>query len=162
MGANTFVEQGNGENPKQVFNALVEEAQFEYGHGGYTGSIAEKGGDGLKRFASNVDIDDILGGDTLSKWGPTALNFLSPHRLLVQPVGGFFYGVLMDKVRFEISYKCSKWCIENYSHLYTGTELRTIALDMAEWALSDIDYLNSNGLKMDRLYDMAIEEPLTA
>jgi hypothetical protein len=68
----------------------------------------------------------------------------------------------MDKVRFEISYKCSKWCIENYSHLYTGTELRTIALDMAEWALSDIDYLNSNGLKMDRLYDMAIEEPLTA
>ena len=71
MGANTFVEQGNGENPKQVFNALVEEAQFEYGHGGYTGSIAEKGGDGLKRFASNVDIDDILEGDTLSKWGPT-------------------------------------------------------------------------------------------
>ena len=71
MGANTFVEQGNGENPKQVFNALVEQACYEYGHGGYTGSIAEKGGDGLKRFPSDVDIDDILGGDTLSKWGRT-------------------------------------------------------------------------------------------
>lgn len=71
MGANTFVEQGAGESPKQALGTLVEQACYEYGHGGYTGSIAEKGGDGLKRFPSDVDIDDILGGDTLSKWGPT-------------------------------------------------------------------------------------------
>lgn len=71
MGANTFVETGKGRDPSHALNELVVDAQYEYGHGGYTGSIAEKGGDGLKRFPSDVDIDDILGGDTLSKWGPT-------------------------------------------------------------------------------------------
>jgi hypothetical protein len=71
MGSNTFVETAKGNSPMQAFNALVAQAQYEYGYGGYTGSIAEKGGDGLKVFPSGVDIEDILDSDMLSKWGPT-------------------------------------------------------------------------------------------
>ena len=71
MGANTFVETVKDVSAEYAFQKAILSAQFEYGHGGYTGTIAEKGSDGLKRFPSDVDIDDILGGDTLSKWGPT-------------------------------------------------------------------------------------------
>ena len=42
MGAETFYTIEKGKNAKEAFNRAVEEAQYYYGHGGYTGSIAEK------------------------------------------------------------------------------------------------------------------------
>jgi len=42
MGADTFVERGKGKSAKEVFNKLVEQAAYDHGHGGYTGTIAEK------------------------------------------------------------------------------------------------------------------------
>ena len=42
MGANEFMVYGEGANAKTVFNRLVKEAEWECGHGGYTGTIAEK------------------------------------------------------------------------------------------------------------------------
>ena len=42
MGGEIFFTVGIGDNPCQVFDNLVEEARYDYGHSGYTGTIAEK------------------------------------------------------------------------------------------------------------------------
>ncbi len=42
MGATNFHDSGVGKNANEVFHKLGEEARYEYGHGGYTGTIAEK------------------------------------------------------------------------------------------------------------------------
>lgn len=43
MGACTFITTGKGDTPDEAFKRLVMEAEFENGHSGYTGTIAEKG-----------------------------------------------------------------------------------------------------------------------
>jgi hypothetical protein len=42
MGASTYEEMQHGKTAKEAFHRAVERAQYEYGHGGYTGTIAEK------------------------------------------------------------------------------------------------------------------------
>lgn len=42
MGANQFMVTSKGKTITEAFTAAVEDAKFEYGHRGYTGSIAEK------------------------------------------------------------------------------------------------------------------------
>lgn len=42
MGGSTFVVAANGKTAKEAFDAAREEALYEYGHRGYTGTIAEK------------------------------------------------------------------------------------------------------------------------
>ena len=42
MGACDFGVRAKGKTAKEAFNNAVEEAQYESGHGGYTGTIAEK------------------------------------------------------------------------------------------------------------------------
>jgi hypothetical protein len=48
MGACDFYEVAQGKTAREAFQRAVEDAQYESGHGGYTGTIAEKGGDGFK------------------------------------------------------------------------------------------------------------------
>lgn len=43
MGGSEFFTQGEGKTPEAAFNAARDEAAWEHGHGGYTGTIAEKG-----------------------------------------------------------------------------------------------------------------------
>lgn len=42
MGATTFQETGEGKTAQAAFAALVKSARHEHGHGGYSGTIAEK------------------------------------------------------------------------------------------------------------------------
>lgn len=42
MGACSFVTESNGKTAKEAFSMAVSQAQYESGHGGYTGTIAEK------------------------------------------------------------------------------------------------------------------------
>ena len=42
MGATTFVTTAKGTTADDAFRAATEDARYEYGHGGYTGTIAEK------------------------------------------------------------------------------------------------------------------------
>ncbi len=42
MGANTFVTAARGKTATDAFKSAVAKAQFDRGHGGYTGTIAEK------------------------------------------------------------------------------------------------------------------------
>lgn len=42
MGARTFMVSVDGDDLLSAFRAAVDEAQWRHGHGGYTGTIAEK------------------------------------------------------------------------------------------------------------------------
>lgn len=43
MGATTFYTVGYGNDVAHAFELAVSNAQYDHGHGGYTGTIAEKG-----------------------------------------------------------------------------------------------------------------------
>lgn len=49
MGATDFTDIGNGSSAAEAFRSLVEAALHVHGHGGYTGTIAEK--DGFATYA---------------------------------------------------------------------------------------------------------------
>lgn len=42
MGAETFSQVARGKTADEAFRAATEEARYNYGHAGYTGTIAEK------------------------------------------------------------------------------------------------------------------------
>ena len=42
MGTDSFITTGSGRTAREAFDAAREDARDEYGHGGYTGSVAEK------------------------------------------------------------------------------------------------------------------------
>ena len=59
MGAQTFSNKGTGKTVAEAFLALVEQAYWNHGHAGYTGTIAEK--DRYVEFAvpTGADVDRI-------------------------------------------------------------------------------------------------------
>lgn len=79
MGATNFVTKAKGKTAEEAFRSAVEEARYEYGHGGYTGTIAEKHDFIMIRKEQVTDeeakkiIDDIFGADkheeVCDKWG---------------------------------------------------------------------------------------------
>lgn len=77
MGASDFLTYGRGKTIKEAFRTAVEEAQYEHGHDGYTGTIAEKGsylevtvpkGLSPESFAQQLIDDD--GSFVHDSWGP--------------------------------------------------------------------------------------------
>lgn len=77
MGAESFVEHGTGSSAQDAFNKLVSQAQYEHGHGGYTGSIAEKSSFVMEELPPGQDPEDWAWTQiqdcipqTTSKWGP--------------------------------------------------------------------------------------------
>ena len=77
MGANTFFCKAKGNTAREAFKNAVQEAQYEYGHGGYSGTIAEKsdfvvitvpkGKDAEDYAYELLDKEDHRVDD---KWGP--------------------------------------------------------------------------------------------
>ena len=64
MGATNFVTMfGNADKMgvAEAFAQAQEQARYEYGHSGYTGTIAEV--DSYRRYPDDVDIDEILDND---------------------------------------------------------------------------------------------------
>lgn len=77
MGANSFTERGTGKTAREAFNAVVGQAQYEHGHGGYTGTIAEKGEfvmvklpEGKDAMTHAQDLNDSDDSPVDDKWGP--------------------------------------------------------------------------------------------
>jgi len=63
MGADSFynrVKKQEGQTAGQAFDAERSEAQYEHGHGGYTGTIAEKDGISISRKPECIDADDWI------------------------------------------------------------------------------------------------------
>lgn len=82
MGASEFFTSFSGATVREAFNNATEAARHEYGHGGYTGTIAEKNdykSASSQVFDSRVEAD-AFANDCLSdgnhwandKWGPAA------------------------------------------------------------------------------------------
>jgi hypothetical protein len=77
MGACTFTEYAQGRTAQEAFNKATEKARYEYGHRGYTGTIAEKDDfvmidlpDGIKPESyANVLLDEC-DPRVDDKWGP--------------------------------------------------------------------------------------------
>jgi len=77
MGAEVFKIEAFGKDAKDAFAQAVRDAQYDRGHGGYTGTIGEKGsfvmigvpdGESASRYADKlIDEDDKRISD---KWGP--------------------------------------------------------------------------------------------
>lgn len=77
MGAENFTVWADGKTAKDAFDKAVAQAQYDYGHSGYTGSIAEKNefvmievpkGEDPREYADELinDSDDRID----DKWGP--------------------------------------------------------------------------------------------
>jgi hypothetical protein len=78
MGAQTFTAFAEGKTAKEAFSRVVDQAQYDYGHSGYTGTIAEKTSfviiqdcqtreDAYAKARELMDDDDDRISD---KWGP--------------------------------------------------------------------------------------------
>jgi len=89
MGSQDFATYQPGADAKQAFAAAVEEARYEYGHRGYTGTIAEKYEftviqatpiplDAARKLAAELVYSDPRVED---KWGPAGAIAVSggPH-----------------------------------------------------------------------------------
>lgn len=91
MGAQTFMEHGHGTDVKDAFSNAVDQACYDYGHAGYTGSLAEKDSyvviplegeatrEAAVRLANQLmDDDDVRISD---KWGPAgAIRYFDESR----------------------------------------------------------------------------------
>jgi len=77
MGADSFFTVAQGKNAKEAFRRAKENAQYEYGHRGYTGTIAEKdtfvmmSEKALPEREANTLADKLLDHPkVVDKWGP--------------------------------------------------------------------------------------------
>ena len=76
MGAASFYCTSSGSNPQEAFTNAVKEAQWECGHGGYTGTIAEKtsftmvSSNPLTSENANNLVNSLMDTDYADKWGP--------------------------------------------------------------------------------------------
>lgn len=89
MGAMTFFGEGAGSNAQEAFNNAVEQAQWEHGHGGYTGTLAEKNEFTMVPLPDDEDPYSyaerlIHEGDprVSDKWGPAGCVELGDSRYL--------------------------------------------------------------------------------
>lgn len=77
MGAERFDEFGAGADVQKAFDAAHDKALYDYGHRGYTGSLAEKHEFALRNDGKPVlstravsFADDDLDENDHDKWGP--------------------------------------------------------------------------------------------
>jgi hypothetical protein len=94
MGAETFSQRVSGKTAQEAFNAAQEQARYDYGHAGYTGTIAEKhdfimlkpSPERLEEIKAgqwfDYDPDDPLWRKVDDKWGPAGCLALGDGQFL--------------------------------------------------------------------------------
>ena len=94
MGAETFFTKSRGNSPKAAFEKAVQEANYDYGHAGYTGTIAEKDSYQMASYVSLTMFEAQQLADSLidtppysDKWGPAGC-----LRVSDDPKIYFFFG----------------------------------------------------------------------
>ena len=60
MGATTFGVTIEAENAQEAFNNAKEQAYYDHGHSGYTGTIAEKSGYRLLTVPKDKSLKDFI------------------------------------------------------------------------------------------------------
>jgi len=58
MGAETFMNVVHAVTAKEAYQQAKQQACYEHGHGGYTGTIAEKSGYTMSNKPDEIDADD--------------------------------------------------------------------------------------------------------
>lgn len=85
MGAETFFTVSKGATAKAAFDSAVQQAQYDYGHSGYTGSVAEK--DSFVVIPVPAGADPVVFAEQLvrdcdprvdDKWGPAGCVQVDP------------------------------------------------------------------------------------
>ena len=99
MGAEQFIAMSSGKCPQEAFDRAVAEACYYSGHGGYTGTIAEKEsftlidvpeGEEPQDFANRLmDEDDPRIDD---KWGPAGAVVLTGPDKVSSETSYIFFG----------------------------------------------------------------------
>jgi hypothetical protein len=89
MGAQPFITEAHGTDARKAFHKAVDDALYDFGHNGYTGTIAEKSTFVILPLPKNskpyreanrmIDEDDQRISD---KWGPAGAFELKPGRYL--------------------------------------------------------------------------------
>lgn len=89
MGAMNFYQRAKGKTPKDAFIDAVEEAAWENGHGGYTGTIAEKDSFTIIPLPADKNAADyaheLIRADDpriSDKWGPAGCIQTGPEEFL--------------------------------------------------------------------------------
>ncbi|MDI6814330.1 MAG: hypothetical protein QMD10_12490 [Desulfitobacteriaceae bacterium] len=89
MGATTFWVTETGFTPKEAFKKAVDKARYMYGHGGYTGTIAEKDsfvminvpqGKNPEKYAQELLNSEH---EVADKWGPAGCILLEQTDIVV-------------------------------------------------------------------------------
>jgi hypothetical protein len=82
MGADTFCCNAQGKTAQEAFSYAVESAQYQNGHGGYTGTIAEKSSFKMFQLPKDKKLSDYIEEltDTVleDKWGPAGCIEVKP------------------------------------------------------------------------------------
>jgi len=60
MGADQFVNHASGMSVQTAFSDAVKDAQYEHGHGGYSGTLAEKSTFKLFAMPEGLSKDELL------------------------------------------------------------------------------------------------------
>lgn len=69
MGATTFMISASGKSADEAFNTAVSEARYMNGHGGYTGTIAEKGS--FREFKAPAGVEPAFVAEyATTRWLP--------------------------------------------------------------------------------------------
>ena len=84
MGACDFKTVAKGKTAQEAFNKAVADAQWDRGHGGYTGTIAEKQSFEMRSLPKGRDpqefIDELMEQYEFDdKWGPAGCVQLGPE-----------------------------------------------------------------------------------
>ncbi len=69
MGAEAFESHADGATVAKAFDTAVTDAQYDYGHAGYTGTIAEKQGYYVIQLPLNYTHDDLIDGMERAAYG---------------------------------------------------------------------------------------------
>jgi hypothetical protein len=84
MGAYTFTTKAKGKTAREAFDAAVRQAEWDHGHAGYTGTIAEKSEFVLIPIPDDAEPWDFVEGlmeaddpRIRDKWGPAGCVLLS-------------------------------------------------------------------------------------
>lgn len=72
MGGESFITKKKGETADDAFRDAVKDAQYERGHGGYTGTIAEKREFELLEIPEGMSVNEFVSQkmNDNDKWGP--------------------------------------------------------------------------------------------
>lgn len=89
MGATTFHTIARGPTAKRAFESARNQAQYDYGHSGYTGTIAEKDSFTMIPVPPGKDVSDFI-NELFSncdpridgKWGPAGCIYLGDEEFV--------------------------------------------------------------------------------